>query len=302
MKRLLCGWVVLGLLGGAGMATAQSNYSYTLLDVPGSVNTLPHGINDAGEVVGLYGDPNSDRGHGFLYSGGTYTTLVPPGSYFSDASGINDAGQIVGLYNVSQTGFSKGFLLTSGTYSDIVPPGASFNIQATGINNAGQIVGYYGQTGSPHAFLFDNGSYTSLDQPGSTDTDVLAINNAGQILGESSRGQFLLTGGTYTPLNLLGGATGFNDVGQIVGLYQDGVHGFLLSDGVYTLLAVPGAEATRPVGINNSGQIVGNYIGADGHIHGFLATPVPEPSTLLLLAMGTLGLIGWVWRCEGRAV
>jgi hypothetical protein len=37
----------------------------------------------------------------------------------------------------------------------------------------------------------------------------------------------------------------------------------------------------------------------DGAHHGFLATPVPEPSTILLLAIGMVGLIGWgSWRSK----
>jgi PEP-CTERM motif len=32
----------------------------------------------------------------------------------------------------------------------------------------------------------------------------------------------------------------------------------------------------------------------------FEAAPIPEPSTLLLLAIGTLGAIGWAWR-RGRS-
>jgi hypothetical protein len=36
--------------------------------------------------------------------------------------------------------------------------------------------------------------------------------------------------------------------------------------------------------------------GAQGNEHAFLATPVPEPSTLVLLAIVTVGLIGWAWR------
>jgi PEP-CTERM motif len=71
-----------------------------------------------------------------------------------------------------------------------------------------------------------------------------------------------------------------------------GAHGFLYSDGLYTTLELPGSINTLATGINDADQIVGS---AD-YSHGFLATPVPEPSTLLLLAIGTLGVIGWAWR------
>jgi probable HAF family extracellular repeat protein len=300
MKRVLCGLVALGLLvGGAGLAKGQPSYVYTTLDVPGSLDTFANGINDAGQVVGWWADRNG-RDHGFLYSEGRYTTLDAPGATFASAAyGINDFGQIIGAYQ-NQPASSRGFLLNGTTYTDIVPPGASSssNIAPAGINNAGQIVGYYYNTypGAEHGFLLSDGSYTQLDHPGSIFTYLGAINNSGQILGGSSLGFFLLSGGTYTALDLLnfGLPAGLNDAGQIVGTYEYEGAGFVLSDGVYTTLRVPGAEDTEAVSINNDGQVVGFYQDASGY-HGFLATPVPEPSTLLLLAIGTLGVIGWAW-------
>jgi uncharacterized membrane protein len=65
--------------------------------------------------------------------------------------------------------------------------------------------------------------------------------------------------------------TGINASGQIVGGYRDaaGWHGFLLDQGSYTTLDVPGAIRTFATGINASGQIVGSYDDAAG-THGFL--------------------------------
>jgi probable HAF family extracellular repeat protein len=75
----------------------------------------------------------------------------------------------------------------------------------------------------------------------------------------------------------------------------DDTYGFVLSDGVLTTFRVPGSTFMRAFAINDAGQILGDFLDADGREHGFLATPVPAPSNLLLLALGTLGVIGWAW-------
>ena len=81
-----------------------SNGQYTTLDVPGAVLTLPTGINDRGQVVGLYYDA-SFNGHGFMDSNGQFTTVDDPDTantqqfgYNSYAFGINDRGQVVGEF------------------------------------------------------------------------------------------------------------------------------------------------------------------------------------------------------------
>jgi probable HAF family extracellular repeat protein len=71
-------------------------YTFTTLDDP-SGGTEAYGINDFGQIVGLYFDA-SNHAHGFLYTGGTFTTLDDPSATSTLAQGINDNGQIVGLY------------------------------------------------------------------------------------------------------------------------------------------------------------------------------------------------------------
>ena len=99
--------------------------------------------------------------------------------------------------------------------------------------------------GTRHGFLLDiDGSYTTIDPPGSTYTDANGINDASQIVGE------------------------YGDFGTIT------FRGFLRDvDGSYTIFDVPGARDTKAYGINDAGQIVGYYTDAPGTIHGFLAIP-----------------------------
>src|SRR5690349_4516059 len=60
---------------------------------------------------------------------------------------------------------------------------------------------------------------------------------------------------------------GINASGQILGSYSDapGIHGFLLDNGSYTKLDVPGSTHTEAYGINAAGQIVGHYKDASGN-------------------------------------
>jgi probable HAF family extracellular repeat protein len=148
-----------------------------------------------------------------------------------------------------------------------------------GINNGGQIVGYYGAQG----FLYQGGTFTTLNVPGAIETEPTAINDAGQIVGyyatTGSALGFLDNSGTFTTINhpLSNGnfLTGINNAGQIVGYYVDAVgasEGFLYYGGTYTTIDDPlaGSIGTQISGINNAGQIVGYYYDAGGSTHGFL--------------------------------
>jgi probable HAF family extracellular repeat protein len=117
----------------------------TLFNPAASANTIPYGINDAGQIVGSY-----DL-HGFLFISGTYTKLDDPAATgYTEAHGINNLGQIVGTYQDARG--QHGFLYSGGTYINFDFPGVNGQTFATGINDAGQIVGYY-LTNTYHGFV-----------------------------------------------------------------------------------------------------------------------------------------------------
>lgn len=144
---------------------------------------------------------------------------------------------------------------------------------ALGIDDKGRIVGAYDDGNlanylpGNNAFRLSRDAFSSLAFPGAVQTVALGINKSGEIVGAfvDSGGAthgFTLIGKIYTEFDCPGGYTipyAINDLGQIVGYCGGNSTGFLLSDGVYTTIAVPGANFTLAEGINNSGVIVGWY-------------------------------------------
>ncbi len=171
----------------------------------------------------------------------TYVTLDVPGAVQTQAYGIDDAGRVVGAW-LDGAGTWRGFRYAAGAYTTIEAPGAAYT-DAFGITNSGAIVG----TASPVA------------RPG---------------IHDFTQG-YLLAGGSFTPITVPGavqtGAYGVNDAATVVGSYRSdpsagagfGHHGFVWSAGVFTTIDIPnaagGLDDTAAIGINNAGQIVGEY-------------------------------------------
>ena len=83
---------------------------YTTLDVPDAAFTVAQGINNAGQIVGLYVD-RDDKEHGFVLSNGVYTTIDVPNSTATAVFSINAQGAIVGSYDDAD-GVTHGFVGT----------------------------------------------------------------------------------------------------------------------------------------------------------------------------------------------
>ena len=71
-------------------------------------------------------------------------------------------------------------------HSSVHGIGVGPHSQAHDINNRGQVVGYsYIGSGSPHAFLWEDGEMTDLGTLGGYDSEANGINDRGQVAGFS---------------------------------------------------------------------------------------------------------------------
>jgi probable HAF family extracellular repeat protein len=107
---------------------------------------------------------------------------------------------------------------------------------------------YYGVAAPTNAFLNTTGSFSNTNYPNASYTEAWGINNTGAIVGFYAK-----TSG-------------------------DGFHGYTNIKASFTSFDYPGsvnpvsAGATYPFAINDSGEITGYYVDANGQTHGFTNT------------------------------
>jgi probable HAF family extracellular repeat protein len=213
----------------------------------GGDSTLPRGINEHGQVVGV-STTGSGESHVFLWQDGTMTDLgLPPGTGLPRVAGINDRGQVlVNGFDSSFDGY-RVFLWQDGTWTALTT-GETYGSNASGaaINDRGQVLGVSATAaGEPHVFLWQSGAMTDL---GTFGTRVSLLLN--------DRGQVVVTTAESVPPD-----------------GHDLFHVYVWQEGAVTELETLGGSTTQAYSLDNRGDVAGFYSTASGERHACLWEP-----------------------------
>ena len=213
----------------------------------------------------------------------------PADPAFTQLLGINNSSVIAGYYGDGSAVPNNGFtLILPNSFTPENFPSAA-QTQVIGINNTGWNDGFYVDgAGVTHGFTY-NGSFATVDAPGTAFNQLLGINDSLTAVGYSSTDptgatlqmSFKESGGVFSyitgfPVSTGNNqAVGINNAGTAVGFYQDpsgAFHGYIATGTTANTFDVSfaGAMGTQAFGINNHGEIVGDYTDSTGTMHGFV--------------------------------
>ncbi|HTP29815.1 MAG TPA: hypothetical protein VMK12_29675 [Anaeromyxobacteraceae bacterium] len=215
----------------------------------------------------------------------TFKTIDVPGPLAVNGTfvdGITDLGEIVGNTIDGAPGpagpYEHGFLMARDgkiTTLDAPFPEANCGTYTAGINFQGDITGGYfvgdaDCNSTTYGYVRSkDGTWTKLDFPGATNTFMGGINSLGE------------TTGTYCTDADCNYFHGF--------LFRPG---FGCGPGTYLSFDYPASFGTEGYGINDAGDIVGDYYDASGNGHGFLL----HEGTFTTIEPVSLGAVGSVAR------
>lgn len=217
-------------------------------EYPGAFYTATAGIANNGTTIGYSSFGN------FLRNADGEFSLLPdfPGAFYTDVYGVNSSNVVCGDYLLLSTYSYQGFLYDGTTFATYDVPLAP-NTRINGLNDAGNFCGHY--TGGYFEnlelpFVNVDGSLITIEIPGAVNGYAMGINNLGQVVGYYDEG-------AQNPY-------------KVRGFFRD-------SDGTLTYpLSFPGAVGTFPTGINDQGVIAGYYTTGVSSSHGFVLKLAPK--------------------------
>jgi probable HAF family extracellular repeat protein len=239
-----------------------ANGVYQDLGTLGGSTSTPVGIDEAGRVAGNSSTSNG-KYHAFRSTaGGSLVDIDGLGGNASEANAINASGHIVGQAYTSAQQYHIFLWTGSGPMQNLGSFGTpSTQATAYDISDNGIIVGLSGSVNAVNgigAFILQNGVATPLSSPLFPHVRAQFVNNAGQVVGSYSNGE-------YNPPFVWDAVNGGADLNSLLEP---------LTGAGWTLHSADN--------LNNVGQIVG--VGHhNGQVRAFLLTPVPEPTAAALL-------------------
>src|SRR6266478_3227414 len=183
----------------------RADGTFRFLSFPSGAFPYTTGINDNGDVVGIYYDQDF-IGHGFLADGKGIHSIDILGATDIQPLGINASGVVVGNYS-DENYDSHSFIMDSKGITEWTIPGARF-VYANCINNNGAIGGLYSDGTNGHAFVSKGGKLSNIDYQ-NPDAPNSITNNVG------GREVVFVKFSSYPQV------TSINDRGDIVGYTFD---------------------------------------------------------------------------------
>jgi probable HAF family extracellular repeat protein len=294
--------LAVGLMA-AGVVWAD--YTITDLGALGGLNSRGYGLNNNGDVVGDLNTASNSQ-HAFLNSGSMIDIhSAITSNQRSAAQAINDSGQMVGFYSTADEASIRAFLYDGGLVTDIGTFGGVVS-DATDINSIGEVVGQASMAGGGmRAFKYSSGALANLGTLGGGGSTAYGINDLGDVVGVSSLAgntvshAFMYTNGVMVDLGALGtglysAAQDINNSGDVVGSSYTtpgytAQHAFVYSGGIMTDLGVLGGTESVALGINDNGDVVGQYRPSSSVVRAFLYANGTMQDLNSLLPVGS----GW---------
>lgn len=300
-----------------GVYTGDGGSLTTIADTNSFPVALKPAINDQGTVV-FRGAPGFSL---YAGSGGAVTPVLMTNdtiSWISYSHPINNSSVVATIVGFTD-GRSSVVTVQNGQLTVVYDNSRGFtNFAEAGISDSGLLAINAQNTNGWGLYTGNGGPLTTIAPSGGTFSQFAlsdtSVNNAGIVAFlayDGSGGQFfdhvcIGDGGPVTTLaDVSGSFYGFNtpsvnELGEVVfsaGLRTGGNGIYRWAGGPLDQVLVPGdalfggvVSGAGPAVVNDLGQIAFLYALADGASGVALATPIPEPATFTLLALGGVGL------------
>jgi hypothetical protein len=223
------------LAGLTAMLPAQAQtFTFQTIKDTAAFATEAYGFGPSGGTVG-YDISRTGKTTGFVASGKTFKAIKAPGATSTLVFSYTQGDYLMQSQN--RQGVGPGYIEdATGHFTEIAPPG-SVGTKPLAMNASGLLVGSYlpivNDVVQEIGFTLQNGVYSTFTVPGSYETEINGVNDAGTMVGA-------------------------------YGVENQGIFGFILSGGKMTTVQYPGAVETYLEGINNKGQMVGYYTTLNG--------------------------------------